>query len=71
MRTIEICSSCGGTGDKWETDLDYEQELKTCETCRGTGRVYRIKYQIEVPFTTNESRMIEADTKIIDILRKI
>lgn len=66
---IEICNTCKGAGDYFQSDLIEGGELCKCNNCDGSGRLAVGTYRYAVPFTKDRSLLYEADSKIFSIIR--
>lgn len=67
---IVICENCKGDGvieDNTINDIAFI----VCSKCGGTGRLRNKTYTISVPFNTELGKFLEADEKIISIIRNL
>lgn len=72
MGDIKICPDCKGEGTVFENLSQNNYNLTECERCKGSGKVYRRNYALELPFVDRDNnRFKNLDKIIIDSIREL
>lgn len=69
MSSIKICPTCKGEGNLTILN-NNDYEIIVCERCKGSGKIYKKTYVIEMPFKDkNDARFHLLDKTIIESIQ--